>query len=53
MILSKGIIKADIIAAKQAIDYFEAQHIRDLKSIAAYHLQQATEKLIKDSDLFQ
>lgn len=47
MILTKSIIKADIIAAKQAIDYFEQHHNRDVKNIAAYHLQQATEKLIK------
>jgi len=47
MILSEGLIKADIIAAKQAIEYFEEKHVRDMKNIAAYHLQQAAEKLIK------
>ena len=47
MKLSKGLIKADIIAAKQAIDFFESKKIKDIKNIAAYHLQQAAEKLIK------
>ncbi len=32
---------------QQAIDYFDEKGIRDIKAIAAYHLQQATEKLIK------
>lgn len=47
MTLSKGLIRADIIAAKQAIECFEEKKIRDMKNIAAYHLQQAAEKLIK------
>ncbi len=47
MELTKSIIKADIIAAKQAIDYFEQKGVKELKNIAAYHLQQAAEKLIK------
>lgn len=47
MILAKGLIKADIIAAKQAIDYYDTNGIKDIKNVAAYHLQQATEKLIK------
>lgn len=47
MVLTKGIIRADLIAAKQAIDYFDEKGIRDIKSIAAYHLQQAAEKLVK------
>ena len=47
MELTKSIIKADIIAAKQAIEYFEQNGIKELKNIAAYHLQQAAEKLIK------
>lgn len=46
MILAKGLIKADIIAAKQAIDYYETNGIKDIKNVSAYHLQQATEKLI-------
>ena len=47
MILTTGLIKADLIAAGQAIDYFEKTSNRNIKNIAAYHLQQATEKLIK------
>lgn len=48
MTLSKGIIKADIISAKQAIEYFESNSsVKSIKNIAAYHLQQAVEKLIK------
>lgn len=47
MKLTMGLIKADIIAAKQAIAYFEENKIRDIKNIAAYHIQQAMEKLIK------
>ncbi len=47
MKLTKGLIKADIIAAKQSIEFFEAGGVKDIKNIAAYHLQQATEKLIK------
>lgn len=42
-----GLIKADMVAANQAIKYFEDNNIRDIKNIAAYHLQQAAEKLIK------
>lgn len=45
--LSKGLIKADIIAAKQAIEYFEQKRIKDIKNVAAYHLQQAVEKILK------
>ena len=51
MILTKGIIKADLIAASHAIEVFEEKHIRDIKNIAAYHLQQAVEKLIKNPDI--
>lgn len=47
MKLSKGLVMADIIAAKQAIDYYDEKQIKDIKNIAAYHLQQAAEKLIK------
>ena len=47
MTLSKGLIKADIIAAKQAIEYFEETGAKDIKNVAAFHLQQATEKLLK------
>lgn len=47
MKLTKGLIKADIIAARQAIDYFDKHRIKDIKNVAAYHLQQASEKLLK------
>ena len=47
MNLTMALIKADIIAAEQAIDYFKSHNVKDIKNIAAYHLQQATEKLIK------
>ena len=47
MSISKGLIKADIIAAKQAIACYEEKQIKDIKNIAAYHLQQAAEKLLK------
>ncbi len=47
MKLTMGLIMADIIAAKQAIAYFEENKIRDIKNIAAYHIQQSMEKLIK------
>ncbi len=45
--LTKGLIKADIIAARQAIEYFEQKQIKDIKNVAAYHLQQAVEKILK------
>ncbi|MDO4362905.1 MAG: HEPN domain-containing protein [Clostridia bacterium] len=47
MNLTMSLIKADIVAAKQAIDYYEKSNLKDIKNVAAYHLQQATEKLIK------
>lgn len=47
MNLTMALIKADIIAAKQAIEYFKEHNAKDIKNIAAYHLQQAAEKLIK------
>lgn len=47
MKLTYGLIKADIIAALQAITYYETENVRDIKNVAAYHIQQATEKLIK------
>ena len=39
MTLTKGLIKADIIAARQAIEYFEKNNVKDIKNIAAYHIQ--------------
>ena len=47
MDLSFDLIKGDIIAAKQAIDYYRNHKISSIKNVAAFHLQQATEKLIK------
>ena len=47
MILTKGLIKADIIAARQAIEYYQEHNVKDIKNVAAYHIQQAAEKLIK------
>ncbi len=43
----EGSLRADIIAARQAIDFFEEKQLRAIKNVAAYHLQQAVEKLIK------
>ena len=45
--ISPGIIKADIVTAQQSISYFKEHKIKDIKNIAAYHIQQAVEKLIK------
>ena len=47
MILTKGLARADLISAEQAIAYYEEKGYKDIKNIAAYHLQQAAEKLIK------
>ena len=46
--ISKGLIYADILTAMQALNtYKENPKLKDIKNICAYHLQQATEKLIK------
>lgn len=47
MNLTMALIKADIIAARQAIEYYKEHNVKDIKNVAAYHLQQAAEKLIK------
>lgn len=48
MMLSLGIIYADILMVKHALqDYKANPKIKDIKNMAAYHLQQAVEKLIK------
>ncbi len=47
MQLSKGLIQGDILAAKQAIEYYEKRKNKNIKNVAAFHLQQAAEKLIK------
>ena len=46
MDLNMGLIKADILMAKQGIEIFEENKIREVKNMSAYHLQQAVEKLI-------
>lgn len=38
MTLSKGVIKADIVAAQQAIEYFENNNSKAIKNVAAYHI---------------
>ena len=46
--ISSGLIYADILTARQALNtYKESPKLKDIKNICAYHLQQATEKLIK------
>lgn len=47
MDLNMALIKADILMAKQGINLFEQNGIREVKNMTAYHLQQAAEKLIK------
>ncbi|MBO6148120.1 MAG: HEPN domain-containing protein [Lachnospiraceae bacterium] len=47
MTLTLGLIRADIIAARQAIEYYDLNGNREIKNVAAYHIQQAVEKLIK------
>ena len=47
MDLSMSLIKADILMAKQGINLFEQNGIKEVKNMTAYHLQQAAEKLIK------
>lgn len=42
-----SIIAADLTAALNMIEEYEKSHSGALKNIAAYHLQQAAEKLIK------
>lgn len=46
--LSTGLIYSDILMARQALHaYKEKPKLKDIKNACAYHLQQATEKLIK------
>lgn len=46
--LSMGIIQADIIMARQALNiYKDKPKLKDVKNMCAYHLQQAVEKMIK------
>ena len=47
MDLSMNLIKADLIMAKQGMEQYRSHEIKQIKNLAAYHLQQAVEKLIK------
>ena len=47
MDLSMGLIRADILMAKQGIELFKERKIKEIKNTVAYHIQQAAEKLIK------
>ena len=37
--------------AKQGIEIFEENKIREVKNMSAYHLQQAVEKINKNTDI--
>lgn len=41
------LIKADLLIAQQGIELYKNREIKEIKNQAAYHLQQAAEKLIK------
>lgn len=46
--MSPGLIKADIMTARYALNEYEANgRFKDIKNICGYHIQQAVEKLIK------
>lgn len=45
--MTMGLIKADIIMARQGIELYKNNEIKEVKNQAAYHLQQAAEKMIK------
>lgn len=45
--LTMSLIKADILMARQGIELYKNNEIKEVKNQAAYHLQQAAEKLIK------
>ena len=45
--LSMKLIKADLLMAQQGIELYKNREIKEIKNQAAYHLQQAAEKLIK------
>lgn len=51
MELSMGLIKADLLTARQGIIMYKNKEIKKVKNQAAYHLQQAAEKMIKNSSL--
>ncbi len=41
------LIKADLLMARQGIELYKNKELKEIKNQAAYHLQQAAEKLIK------
>ncbi len=47
MSLSMGLIKADILMAKQGIELYKERKNKEIKNTVAYHIQQAAEKLVK------
>lgn len=47
MELSMGLMKADLLMARQGIIMYKNKEIKEVKNQAAYHLQQAAEKMIK------
>lgn len=47
MELSLGLINADIKTAEYALNDYKNSKSKDIKNICAYHIQQASEKLIK------
>ena len=47
MDLSMGLIRADILMARQGIELYKEKGIKEIKNTVAYHIQQAAEKLIK------
>lgn len=47
MDLSMGLIRADVLMAKQGIELYKERKIKEIKNTVAYHIQQASEKMIK------
>ena len=47
MSLTMELIKADIAASEKMIEEYKTKKYKSSKNVSAYHLQQATEKLIK------
>lgn len=45
--LSLGLVRADILTSEYAIKQYSVSGVKELKGIAAYHIQQAFEKLLK------
>lgn len=42
-----SLIKSDLLVARQGIELYKNNEIKEVKNQSAYHLQQAAEKLIK------